>query len=1024
MSKCIKRINFVNYNSPLIDKKTNKYFSSTECNENILNDKIKGSQKMLSNQLDNSKNRKLRSKRNSISITPETSVFSLPYVVNDLRNKKKINYEKISNDLKNLFNIESKNKKISLSDNNDLLYDALDYINLIKKSPNERTMIDLYMIANYLSNSKLGLFFKDEYDNNKEIFEKLIIFLSVEIKHKKFCKGQKIFNIGDLPDYFYIILQGRIDILKPIQKKVNISGNHYFCYLMDLLRKGDNYTLNLCIEKNKQNFIIEKEDFKLLPYIFISINLEKINIDYPIDFSEILSIVNISPNNFDLKQEKCTNNDYIRENADKIRKKFLYKINSDLIEKYYFIFDKYEKHEILVYNNIKFLSLEANDYFGDSAFDSKTTRNATIIASEDTDVGYLEMDLYNSYIGEEKRKLIKKQNIFLLKNFFFNKINPKKFEKQYLGHFINCNYIKGDILFKENENPKYAYFIEEGMVELSTTKNIIEMQMTIEILQNKLNKMKTIIKWNQKKVDTENEDNNNEKNIEIIDKELFYNKVNSNFLYLIEHINRKEKNKVFLLKKNEDLGIISFYFDCPYITTCVVASNKAKIFKIDTKYLGEIMSNEKKCLKDLNKRVKYRLQLFQERFFNINNTKLLIADKKENHKKEEIINRENCITKSKILHKHDIIFNKLNKEKNKTIINVNKLKELYKKIIDKKDETNENNSLSNKNIKLTLPSIKSDKVFIINSNVGNNKIKSKSQQKELDRKNRAINRKITDVQKLKTIFIDKGNRNKIMEFESINELKKNINKKKNISFYKNDISSKIKRNNSNYNNNKSYFIDSENKKHKFKNDSFINYFEKYFNNNQFAAKTSLIFSKVFKDDEHNFKDDKLKKISNNKISDINNKESYKPNFFSFLKKFPKSSRNYNNFNFTNINFFLSHKNINISNDNSFKKIMSDKKFNHFNSETPITTNKNNVNSYKDKKIIIKKKNKKKEINHPYYSPSVLIKREKYKKFSNNELYMKNNRKGMKTDFFSVSTENKNISIYMSNSTNFKYKKIV
>ena len=35
----------------------------------------------------------------------------------------------------------------------------------------------------------------------------LITFCSVEIKHKKFYKNQKIFNIGDLPDYFYIILQ-------------------------------------------------------------------------------------------------------------------------------------------------------------------------------------------------------------------------------------------------------------------------------------------------------------------------------------------------------------------------------------------------------------------------------------------------------------------------------------------------------------------------------------------------------------------------------------------------------------------------------------------------------------------------------------------------------------------------------------------------------------------------------------------------------------------------------------------------
>ena len=43
--------------------------------------------------------------------------------------------------------------------------------------------------------------------------------------------------------------------------------------------------------------------------------------------------------------------------------------------------------EVYIYHDQKFLSLETNSHFGDSAMDANTTRNATIIASEDTDVG-------------------------------------------------------------------------------------------------------------------------------------------------------------------------------------------------------------------------------------------------------------------------------------------------------------------------------------------------------------------------------------------------------------------------------------------------------------------------------------------------------------------------------------------------------------------------------------------------------------------------------------------------------------
>ena len=1044
------------FNSPVIrNKKSKFFFSPTENNEfqldnniNITpNKKIIHLSHLNLSKFSKKKKYKISSRDNSILINSNTLVFSLPYISNDIKNKKNKNYEKIVLELKHLFHIwtdnksnvntithNRKNNKIINQKYNsresDLIYDIFYYINIIKKNPRDRTLNDLYMIVNCLSNTKLGKYFKEEFDDNKEIFQKLITLCSVEIQHRKFYKGQKIFNIGDMPDYFYIILHGKIDIVKPMQKKVNISGNQYFCYLMNLLKINDNYTFNLCIENNKYNFAIKKEDLKKIPYIFISINLEKINMNYPIDFNEVLSIIDMKPIDFDLNENKIYDNNYIKQNTDKIKNFFPYKINSDLIEKYYFIFDKNEKNDVIIYDNVKFLSLETNDYFGDSALDSKTTRNATIIASEDTDVGFLEMGLYSSNLAEEKSKIIKKQLIVLLKNFYFNKINPKKFEKKYFGYFIRNIYKKGDIVFKEDEKPQFVYFIEDGRVELSTTKNILEMQKTIDILEKKLRNIKTIINTNSQKNDTDNEKNDkNEKNNKKKEKdeELLYSKVNTNFLDLMEHLNKKEIKKVLILKTNEDIGTISFYFDYPYITDCIVTSYKAKIFKIDIKYLNEIMNNEKNCLNDLNEKVKYKLQMFHDRLFNINNIKLLLADYKEHYKLEEIKKNEKKIKLDRLLHKHDIIYNKIKKDKNKTIINIKKFKELHNILINKQIENNnENISKINNNIKWTLPSIKSERVFIINNYSPYNKNKFESQSRK-DWRNRTINNKIFNR------LINKENNIKL--FDLNNKSEKQIFKERKHNYYDDDISLKNKNSINIKSNN------SENKNKINKNDSFILYFEKYFNNKNIASKTPLIFSKKIINFENDKNSNTERKNSN---LDINNNVKSNSNIFSTQNKYLRISRNNNNSLNNNINFFSSYKNTNNSNNNdTMKKIFSilktknKSKFQNKNSfydlthpltKSKLKNKKNIINSYVDKKSKNNFVNKTKHIDHPYYSPMVLTKREKYKIFCYND--EKKNKKKEKFENINKSINNlrffpsENMIINNANSENIKYRKIL
>ena len=1041
-------------NVKIIPSKTENNDASKDT-QNISTDKKKLNLNLL-NLSNYIKNKALKSKKPSILICEDTLVYDLHFSSNETKVKRIQYYEKISNELKKLFdnldnqnfisyrkkineennknnnknNIKEGDNKKSNNENNQLkltsknydLFTIFDYIDIIKIPPSKRTMHDVYMISNLLSNTKLGKYFKDEFDDNKEIYEKLITYCSVEIQYKRFNKDQKIFNIGDLPDFFYIILYGKIDIVKPIQKKVEFTGNQYFCYLMNLKKKGDNYTYNLCLKNNTNHYFISYEEEYLMPYIYILINLEKINIDYQINFREVLSTVNISPLKLALTERTASNNNFLRQNMKIIKNCLPYAITDDLLSKYDFIFDNKIKNEIIIYEQTKFLSLETNDYFGDSALDVKTTRNATIIASEDVDLGYLEMNSYIYNIGEEKSKLIKKKIKFLKKNFFFQKIDKTKFEKKYFGYFISTIYKKGDILFKENDKPLFAYFIEEGKVELSSKQNPMEMEATIEALSEK---RKDII---NNTMSANNKSNNNDDEKE----DHLYTKLNNNFNDLKEYINKKENNKILILKKNEDIGIISFYFKCPYITDCTVVSNKAKIFKINSNYLTEILSNEPNCMSDFNKRVKHKLRLIHERFFNINNTKLLIADKKENYKIEERIKEQNDIKYNLILHKHDFINNKTLEENNEgkgTRINLGKLREMSKRTINNSNEKNNYESANeklNKNIiKLVLPSMKLKKSSKLNNRF--NIKKNSFIETNWKRDTMNIHKINNHSKSILNSFIKNTNSVSFLEYNS-NITDKKINQNQiNSNNNKDYLSEKLKLNNfKSKSRSKQTSSNNSGIKKSPKKENYMDDFKKFFGCNNCLSMNNqipLIFSKSIYNVNANEGNNTNLKKNNNADANINIGNSNKilnanADKFTLIKP----SRNYkpiiNNKNSSSLyNYF---KNANAK-DASYKAFPILKN-NHFfsendNSSYSIIPNTNRkeysikkerIISYDDKNNKQKIINKTKQFNHPYYSPAVLTKREKYKIF-NNELYSNINKEN--DDKIKEIKHNQNIKIF-------------
>ena len=907
-------------------------------------------------------------------ITADTWVNRLPFLYEESRKHK--NYERIYFEILKLFGKKNKDddldnyytsqRNLNISSNDlDSFYTLADYINIMKKQNNVRTMHDIYLIMHVLSKTNLSKSFRDEF-NSEEIYGKLIAFCSMELKYKKFKKGKKIFHIGDLPDYFYIILNGRVDIIKPIQVKAILTGNEYFLYLMKLLKKQDRYTYDLCIENNEINFAIDKDEEKYLPYIYIIIILAKRKTD--LFFNEIISSVNITPPELGLTEEEVMDDIFVRKNADKIKFFFPYKITTELVDKYYFIADQIFQKEVNIYHEQKFLSLGTNSYFGDSAMDSNTTRNATVVASEDTDVGYIEMKLYHAHISQEKIKLNNKKLRFFIENFFFQRINILNFEKKYFSFFIANHYTKGDIMFNENQKANFVYFIEEGIVELTTSKNIVEIQMLIKILENKRNNIEQIFTHFRQEGE----------------QEMLYNNIDNNCGDLLKYINRKEKNKIIILKSNEDVGLISFFFDCPYIADCVVVSNTAKIHKIDFTYLNQIISSEKLCVYNLIKRINHKLKVYQERLFNINNTKLSIADQEEtlkNKEKMDLIKDELVkIEKKKNVKRNDKSKEKENKAEIEKFHDI--CLNFYSNKINKKSDKSKKNKLKNILNNSVLPSIRSERP--LNQNKEKYKrfslISKLLSTRNTDKTDRII---VKNKSQINLLLKQKNKDKKFIPIRNSSgylfkdSTKENLSNNKNLSSKLNSINAEKDEN------------DSKEKRKKDK-DYFLRYFKKYAINNT-SLNSSLIFNKikiVKKDNKKEENESKIKIYCNNYnqvSSSINNKDINKNDDLLISRNQKLSTFN------SNDNIFSSSQKITSKHLNALTTIKNHKKpqkkffINSINNEV----NKNDniqINAYTDRKNINK------SINHPYYSPSVMFKKLRY------GLFLKHIKKEQKIDF--------------------------
>lgn len=584
--------------------------------------------------------------------------------------KKSLENNSYSNTTKRDFKKDKKNtKKINIKE-------VIEKINIpIEK----RTMDDIYLIRKYLKTTQIRRLFQNEIKPKDDLYNKLLAFLAFQIKFRKIPKNEILFKIGEHTNYFYLIIEGKVDILKPMSNINIISGYEYFLQLMNY-RKNDRYLFSLCIQENKKNFEIKKKDAELIPYIYLIYKLDEIKNRYFVDFKSVLELIDISPEELDLDPDKIDSNGYIFNKSKQIKLKIPVITQNELIM-YQFIDEKTDKKEVILYQYEPFLRIDKNSYFGDAAFSGKGVRNGTAQIVEDCYFGYWDLHLYNLNFFHYKKALFDRKVNFLYNNFFFGKINIKKFETHFFNWFLSEEYNNNEIIYKENSPANFVYFIEEGTIELNSTRTIIEIQMLLQKIKEKRSSMEE-----------------KEKNLE-------YNNINSEWLDLEDKVDKKEIYRILILNKNNILGLESFYYQVPFLTSAKVISPKAKIMKIDNEHLYQMLIRANECMNELKAKVFDKMDLITNRFFSLNNTKLILIDNKitfdekikyENYLKEK---NKNLMLKAsspfkdnkiEILKKIDI--KNINKNMNKNIKKSLYLSESAKNLTSNKDYERSRNS--------------------------------------------------------------------------------------------------------------------------------------------------------------------------------------------------------------------------------------------------------------------------------------------------------------------------------------------
>ena len=679
------------------------------------------------------------------------------------------------------FNEQKKNAKNITSEENNIedIYEMDDYFleSLLQRKTQYDKNKSINTICNFIKNSKLIKKLETDQTSDKKMDMSTMVYnCAKSLSYVKLSKGEILFKIGDVGDKFFFILKGKINILKLRElKDIYMTNVEYLQYCIFLIQKKEDYILKEVLKKNKDFLDIENPEdiIKLYRIVFMRIIREKIT-NHTINTNEKLleffSEYDQDISNFHIsKTDLATLEDQIKKGVfgsvpdweNYILKRVRPNIRESIFYEFYEKAFKNikEKHSIICYVYESFLFFGPGLFFGDFALDYENARrNATIMALEETYLGWMKSLDYANMIAP-KRKLEKYNEImFLYKNYFFKIINVFTFEKKYFHLFPPREFVKGDLIFSQNEKANKLFFIKTGQIDLEIRVSVFELQNIIEKIYDKLVKNEYYRDIAREKGASYLLNKNDMRNIKQNLKEPILEKARQKESRFLDELNKKIKYKLTIITKNELIGIEEIFLGIENICSGRVISDKVICYELSENQLNIFLEDEKSLILPYTKTAVNKIMALLDRLLNLKRNRIFI-----NQSKYEDVNIHLQEEKDKhIPEKNEINENEKKFEVTKENEEENKKNEVF----ETENETNlkNNEKLANQR----------KKEF---GNLYPLTIKAKLNLKKILSERSSNNNSPKKDKLLYSYF-----RNKKKEIDKKNE--KNIFKKKNFSFFK------------------------------------------------------------------------------------------------------------------------------------------------------------------------------------------------------------------------------------------------
>ena len=249
-------------------------------------------------------------------------------------------------------------------------------LNILEKNPKNRKENEIKNVADFLSTNYT--YFQNLKKSDSQLMVEKLAKLS---KIKIFYPGETIIKFGDIGDKFYVVIEGFVQVYKPIFEEKKMTPNDFIKYMNDIKfrEKDENKYLRIKDYNKTRNFDIseyEKMDsemnFMKIKREFFVENLQSMGIyGEGFSFGEI-SLMTNAKRNATIKCSDENNNKHAillsigKESYDKAFKEYqekkLTKDIESFIKAYPFFKDFTRENMIAVFNCITKINLEKGDY--------------------------------------------------------------------------------------------------------------------------------------------------------------------------------------------------------------------------------------------------------------------------------------------------------------------------------------------------------------------------------------------------------------------------------------------------------------------------------------------------------------------------------------------------------------------------------------------------------------------------------------------------------------------------------------